>query len=878
MHDVGRLTAALAGRYAVQKEVGRGGMAAVYLAEDQKHRRRVAIKVLNPDLAAVLGAERFLREIELAAGLTHPHILPVYDSGNADGFLFYVMPYVEGESLRDRLKREKQLPVDDALRICREIADGLSYAHAHGIVHRDIKPENILLQSGHAVIADFGIAHAIDRAGGEQLTATGVSLGTPAYMSPEQALGGLNVDGRSDLYSLGCVLYELLAGQPPFTGPTIQSLVHQHASVPAPDILNIRPGVPAHVAATLQRALSKTPADRFNPVALFAEALGHTFPPPAPVSVPRERTRVALLTGLVVLALAAVTLAVWSMRAGRTPPLPSAQHARTAIAVLPFQNLSVGEANAYFAGGLHDELLTQLAKVASLTVMGRTSVMPYAGTTKQPREIARELSVGSIVEGTVQVIGDRLRVNVNLIDPDTGRQVWADQYNRTLDDAFAIQSDIATRIVAAVGSALGGTERDALSAAPTANAEAYRLYLQGQEYRRRPGAARESYESMLQLDERAIALDPGFVLAHVALAYAHGAMFWNKFDTSPARAARQFAEAETALRLAPALPEAHWAIGLARYWGRRDYHGALDELAIALGGLPNDADLITMIGAVHRRLGHWAEADAAFEKAARLDPRNAGLFSDGGNTYLLTRRYADAIRTYERAIVLAPDIRGARLYKAMTYAIWRGELDPLRTTLASLPLDAQLGAYGPASGYRAQLLLWERQPDALLALLSRTEPSAFDGYFWFLPTSLYAGWAHQMQGNTSAARQAFSLALGVLDSGVPGVADERVHAARGLALAGLNRKPEALAEARWLEQSPVYREDKLLGTHVAEDRALILAQAGEPSAALDEIERLLAEPSLLSVPILRLDPRWDPIRAQPRFTALLVKYANPEAR
>ena len=266
------LSRALSGRYRIERELGRGGMATVYLAEDLRHHRRVAIKVLDPEVAAAIGPERFLRDIETVARLTHPHILPLFDSGQADGLLFYAMPYVEGESLRERLKREKQLPLEDALKIAREVADALSYAHSRGLVHRDIKPENILLEEAHAVVADFGIARAVAAAAGEKLTATGIAVGTPAYMSPEQASGGRDLDGRSDLYSLGCVLYEMLAGVPPFAGTTAESLAHQHLNLAPRPVTELRPAVPAAVAAALQRALAKTPADRFNPVALFGEA------------------------------------------------------------------------------------------------------------------------------------------------------------------------------------------------------------------------------------------------------------------------------------------------------------------------------------------------------------------------------------------------------------------------------------------------------------------------------------------------------------------------------------------------------------------------------------------------------------------------------
>ncbi len=268
-----RLKAALANRYAIEREIGAGGMATVYLAEDLKHERKVAVKVVRPELAATLGVDRFLREIKITAQLNHPHILPLLDSGEADGFLHYVMPYVPGESLRDRLSREKQLPLEDAIQIAREIADALGYAHSQDVVHRDIKPENILFQAGHAVVADFGIARAITAAAGTSLTETGLAVGTPAYMSPEQASGSKELDGRSDVYSLGCVLYEMLAGQPPFVGPTVESVVHQHLAIEAPAVTNIRPVVPAELAETLARALAKAPADRFPTAAQLFEAL-----------------------------------------------------------------------------------------------------------------------------------------------------------------------------------------------------------------------------------------------------------------------------------------------------------------------------------------------------------------------------------------------------------------------------------------------------------------------------------------------------------------------------------------------------------------------------------------------------------------------------
>ena len=865
------LSAALADRYRLERELGHGGMATVYLAQDLRHDRAVALKVLKPELAHALGPERFLREIQVTAQLDHPHILPLLDSGDAGGFLYYVMPYVQGETLRTRLMREKQLPLDDALQIAAEVADALNYAHGQGIVHRDIKPENLLLAGRHVRVADFGIARAVTAAGGDSLTATGVAIGTPVYMSPEQAGGSKDVDGRSDLYSLGCVLYEMLAGHPPFTGGTAHEILARHSMDAVPSLAAARPTVPEGLERAIATALAKVPADRFSTAAQFADALARRGSS-ATVGAARSSRRVARLAVIAVAGMVTVGGAILMLR-----PSPKAPgYARTAIAVLPFQNLSAQGPHAYFAGGLHDELLTQLSKVAALKVISRTSVMGYESTKTPLRQIASELGVGSVVEGSVQIEGSRLRVNVQLIDAATDAPVWAERYDRTLDDAFAIQSDVAQRIVAAVGAALSDAEQQRLAAVPTANAEAYRLYLQGREYLIRPGFLRRNEEIAQQLFETALARDPGFALAHAALSEVHGRMFWFRYDPSPARAARQRAEAEAALRLAPELPQAHVAMGLAHFWGRRDYRRALEEFRVALKGLPNDARVWQLIGTVHRRLGNWDEVLAAFEKATQLNPRDAQLFFGfGGYTYQLMHRYADAVRAYNRALTLVPDLYDAALAKGWTYVRWEGQLDTLRAALSQVPTAAELGPRGTRAALYVQLLHWERNADSLLQVLTMARAPVFEGQDFLLPSSLYAAWAHRLHGDRPAARAAFDSARVLLDSVLRELPDDwRVHAARGLALAGLGRRDETLQETRWLQQSVVYREDALQGPQVAEDRARILAQAGEVEAALDEIERLLAGPSWLSVHTLRLDPLWDPIRDHPRFKALLAKYAE----
>jgi serine/threonine-protein kinase len=548
--------------------------------------------------------------------------------------------------------------------------------------------------------------------------------------------------------------------------------------------------------------------------------------------------------------------------------------------VVDERNLSAEGPNAYFAGGLHEELLTQLAKVAALKVISRTSVMGYRETSKPLKVIATELGVGSVVDGSVQVVGGRLRVNVQLIDAGTDKHLWAERYDRTLDDAFAIQSEVAQRIVAAVGEALTGVEQASLTAAPTTNAEAYRLYLQGREYMTRPGFLRQDRETAQQLFEQAVTLDPNFALAHASLSQVHGQMSWFRYDPSPARVARQREEAEVALRLAPDLPQAHVAMGASHYYGRLDYRGALDEFAVALKGLPNDAELLRWIGAVHRRLGNWNEALSLFEKASRLNPRDADLFTDlGGLTYRFLRRYPDAVRAFDQALSLVPSYHEAAIVKGWTYVIWKGQLDTLRGVLSRVPQNAELAVQGDVATHRATLLLLERNAESLLRMPQVASEDVFVRQDLYLPGALYAAWAHQLRSDHTAARAAFEAARVRLDAALSELPDDwRVHVARGLALAGLGRRDEARGEARWLEQSVIYKDDAFGGPDAAEGRALILAQAGDTGAALDEIERLLAGPSNLSVHVLRLDPRWDPIREHPRLKALLAKHGAETAR
>jgi TolB-like protein len=591
----------------------------------------------------------------------------------------------------------------------------------------------------------------------------------------------------------------------------------------------------------------------------FLEALGSVLSSGIRIAEGTRRSRARIAVALVAVAISVAVGPVLVLRSRA----PKAVHPRTAIAVLPFENLSPETAHAYFAGGLHDELLTHLQKVGSLTVISRTSVRRYTDTQLPVSEIADQLGVGSIVEGSVQVVGERLRVIVQLIDTSSDAHLWGETYDRALDDAFAIQSDIAARIVTAVGVTLAASEREVLRSAPTASQEAYQLYLQAREYQRRPEAGREEMSSAEQLYDQAIRLDPNFALAHAALSELYGEMFWLKVDPLPARMDAQQREAETALRIDPDLPEAHLAMGFWHYV-RLDWPRALEEYETAARGMPNDAHLVERIGYVHRRLGNWDQVESAFERAILLDPRDAELFYDlGGLTFHLIRRYEDAIRAYDRALTLAPDFHHAALMRAWAFADLTGQRDTIAAVLERIP-EASIWWYRGT----INRLLRDRKADSLILVVRMAHRGTLGQDDVFAPSSLTTARAHLLLGDTAAARLALDSALVVLDSAMLELGDDwRVHSSRGRALAGLGRRTEALEEARWLLESPVYTNDALRGPDLAIDRAIILAETGEHEMALDEIERQLAGPGWLSAEDLG-SPTWDPLRGDPRFEAL----------
>src|SRR5437762_4418300 len=578
MADVLRaLRPALADRYLIKRELGRGGMATVYLAQDLKHHRQVAIKVLKPEVAGALGPERFLREIEIAAGLTHPHILPLDDSGEADGFVYYVMPFVEGETLRDRLEHERQLPSEEALVITRDVAEALDHAHAHGVVHRDIKPENILFEAGHAVVSDFGIARAITAAAGGKLTETGIAIGTPGYMSPEQAAARGRVDERSDIYSLGCVLYEMLAGEPPFTGPSAESIVRQHLAAAPPRVSAMRAAVPRAIEEAIVRALAKTPADRPATAAEFVEALA--APAPRVRDTGRRTSRLAAGAGLAATLLAmAVGLFVLSRPHG-TPPV--AARPRQSIAVLPFVNVSGAPQEEYLSDGISEELINALSKLPQLQVVARPSSFAFKGKNEDVRQIGQALQVATVLGGSVRRAANRLRVTAQLTDARNGYNLWSETYDREMGDVFAVEDEISHAIMRALQVQLASGDSVALLRRPPRDVEAYELYLKGRYFYNEGGFG--PVQQALAYFQQALAHDSNYALAYAGIADAYQSLTWSTYLLPRQGMPKTRAAALKALALEPTLAEAHASLGDQLCFYDWDAPAAERELPRAIG-------------------------------------------------------------------------------------------------------------------------------------------------------------------------------------------------------------------------------------------------------------------------------------------------------
>ncbi len=842
-----RLAASLSDRYRIERELGAGGMATVYLAEDLKHGRKVAIKVLRPELSAVIGSERFLSEIKTTAGLQHPHILGLIDSGSVPlnsgpstpnpsddsrlptaDLLYYVMPFIEGETLRARLEREKQLPIDDAIRLTREVASALEFAHKRGIVHRDIKPENILLQDGQALVADFGIALATSQAG-SRMTQTGMSIGTPAYMSPEQAMGDRDIGPRSDVYALGALAYEMLTGEPPFTGLNSQSIVAKVLTEQPPQLRLRRPMVSPAVEAAVLTALQKLPADRFASAKDFADALSspHVLTPSrhperseGPPRPPRH-PRLGLIAAIALISTAAGFAGWFMLRSTRAAPAAQSDpHSRT-IAVLPFRNISQDTAQQYFSAGMTEEIASQLSRVGALHVLGSSATAQYEGKPDRLQRMGSELGVGSVVEGSVRLAGDQVRIGVELTDVKTGQRLWSEQYDRKIDDVFAVQGDVARNVSSALQATLTPMEMGRVGHVATSNTEAYQLYLRALSEKPFLRAGNVAQAALLR---QAIQLDTTFASAWAML--ARNRMF-RGVAGEPSYIDSGFVAARKAIALDPDEALGYFALGdllssrqqLSE--ARRSYLKALELNPGHFGAMADLANVYWALGRFDEALD-WALRSQQLDPNHPHGPYHTGLPLLGLGDDSATARYLLAA---EQKFPDQPRIQGLLVWLDMR----RGRNAPATERAKQLVLNEPDNTEVPP--IRAELAVFTNDPDAegLIDPLARKDPEAAGQMF---PESL---------------RSMYALTL-------------------------KRQGKQGEASALWEESSKAAQRrvaDGQEGSNAPMELAAISAIEGRTTEALDWLEKGYRAGWRDAV-LLEMDPFFASVRQEPRYKAVVA--------
>jgi serine/threonine-protein kinase len=892
--EVAKVTEALAGRYKVERILGEGGMATVYLATDQKHKRKVAVKVMRPELAATLGAERFLREVEIAGQLSHPHILPMHDSGESDGILYYVMPYVEGETLRERLQRDGALPVEEALKLAREVAEALAYAHRRNIVHRDIKPANILLSEGHALVADFGIARAVGDSGGEQLTRTGLAVGTPQYMAPEQATGEKEVDGRADVYATGSVLYEMIAGEPPFTGPTARIILTRSLTEKARALSSVREGLVPSVDALVSRALAKNPGDRFATADALVTALdgarqqmtsasSSAITPPAATEVlPKGKAssagdagpktwlnlRNGVIAAVAVLAIWAVTATVVAGRAGTAGKGGGAGGTGNRIAVLPFENQGA-TTDEYFADGISDEVRGKLSRVKGLEIIASSSTSEYKGSSKTPTEIARELRADYLLVGKVRWAGAeggkrRVQVVPELIDTRTGSVKWQQTFDNEISDVFEVQSQIATRVAGALGVALGGGEKQDLGDRPTANVAAYQLYLKA---RATAIVDIASLRQAADLFELAVALDSSFAIAWADLSGATARLYSNGAkDPSVSRRSKE--ALDRAIALDPNGVKTHLAAS--RYHaiitGNSELADA--EIALALQAAPNDAEVLGSAATADLRHGKPDSAVAKLQHAREIDPRSFSTVNRLGDLFSGMGRPADAEEAYSTALVINPGDLTV-IHAVAMQRVRQGKLE-----LARAGIRSAIEGGTPATWLVAEFAgrnehSWMLE-DRERLVLYRLTPSAFDDDRAWWGQSLAA--AYWQQGDTVRARAYADSALAMSKQQAEANPDDaELQVLYGLVLAMAGKPAEArtaVARALAIKHATDTRRTR---AYAIVNGARIELVLGSRDKALAYLEQLFSENYGRTGDLFPMDPFFRGLRGDPRFEALVAK-------
>src|SRR5438093_792872 len=878
------------GDYELLEEVGRGGQGVVFRARQKSLNRTVALKVISlGQWASKAHLKRFRLEAEAAARLEHPGIVPIHEVGERDGSCYFSMKFVEGGQL-DEVVRREPMPIRRAVELIAKVARTVHYAHEHGILHGDIKPGNILLDAkGEPHLTDFGLARLVETE--STVTRTMEVLGTPSYMAPEQAVGNnAAVSGATDVYGLGAVLYQLLTGHPPFAGGTTFETIKLLLDTEPRQPRLWNPKIDRDLATICLKCLDKDPQRRYSSALTLAEDLDRWLKHEPILArrtgifargkkwVRRNPTGALLAGSLVALATAAGWI-VWKSEFIRHP-------LTTGIAVLPFENLSDEKEHAFFADGVQDDILIKLAKIADLKVISRTSVMQYRGK-QDVRQIANALRVSHVVEGTVRRSGAKVHVNAQLVDTRTAAGVWAEEYDRDLNEVFAIETEVAQSIANRLRAKVSARERLAMQERPTKDLVAYDLYVHAasliDEARYAPEQERwKDYFQAVELLNQAIARDRAFLLAYCRLSEAHDELYFQRpiiqADHTPSPLELANAAINSAFRLKPDSGEAHLALARHLYHGYFDYDHARDELAIAVRTLPNNARIFEWSGYIDRRQNRWHDAVRNFERAIELDPRNVNILTSAAVTYDLMRDYGQARETSDRLITLEPNNIHAQVLRARIDFNERADTRPLHAVMEKI-LRGDPASAGNLVGWRFYLALYEHDfasADRALAPFTENKYTSFhvrtDAMYF---SRAYAeGLLARIKGDAAAARAAFTAARAQQEEAVRARPDDGpTFCLLGLIDAGLGRKEEALREGRRaLELTPVAK-NAVDGPEILYFFAVICAWTGERDLAIEQLETLAKIPGGANYGELRLDPNWDELRGDPRFEKIVASLA-----
>lgn len=853
-------------------ELGRGAMGVTYRAIDTTLRFPVALKVIDPRVAGLeVNRERFLREARAAARLRHPHVASVlYYGVGSQGQCFYTMEFVEGETLAARVQRSGPLPVDDALEVVAQVAEALLAAEEQGLVHRDLKPANLMLVKRAGInvkVIDFGLAKVVGADGATDSITQDGFIGTPAFASPEQ-FAGLEVDQRSDYFSLGSTLFYLLSGTAPFKAAQISEL--QARIVNQGEVIGRlkAAGISRPVRDLVSCLLGADSAQRPQTGKALSEAISKCQRA-MPVSRRRtsSRKRLVLVSTVTLVVLLTAALVYWFGF--------QKEHSARSIAVLPFDDLSSTADEGYFADGVQDDILTNLAKIVDLQVISRGSVRAYRNPENRPppQEIGQALHVRYLVNGSVRRAGDQIRVTVELVEAATGREVWAERYDGTLANVFAIQTQVAEEISQELQARLSWKEKAAIAEPPTNDLAAYELYLHAKELLENYDEATQQWEPLYtaaRLLDEATTRDPKFVLAWCRLAEVHDNLYWYNADHTESRRAAAESAVQHAMTLGPDSGEVHLAVAIHLMAATRDYSAVRRELEIARQTLPSSTRVLTLLSKVDMRQARWKDALQHIQKAATLDPKNRELVSQQINIYQYHRRFDDVRRLLVESAAAGSSAASIDFDRAA--CIWQEKGD---TSAFHALLDEPAGplrAIGRATLLKIQCALADRDFTAARKILAADPKQEFlGGEKRFLCRESVLGWIERSAGNGAAAREAYGKARSIQQSYVDKWPDDPNPL---MILAGtdaaLGRKEDAIREAKLALAKRPISQDAVEGPMLAEDLAQVYLYAGERELALEQLEALENIPRALTYGYLAKIPNWDALRWEPRFQKLLA--------